>query len=165
MTYSEAIKKLRHKLILTQTEFGELLDVSFATVNRWKAGKHEPTTKIKRELFNYVRKTILSWRWNNDVTFYRRHKSKIFCNNSVFKTWLWISIIKSANIDFDTKIFVDRFKTSLERINKRTISKDEIFALLAEINSLIKNNNLGKEFYNRLLSSEYPIKLIKMIED
>jgi len=124
MTYSEAIKKLRHKLILTQTEFGELLDVSFATVNRWKAGKHEPTTKIKRELFNYVRKTILSWRWNNDVTFYRRHKSKIFCNNSFFKTWLWISIIKSAKIDFDTKIFVDRFKTSLERINKRTISND-----------------------------------------
>ena len=33
MTYSEAIKKLRHKLILTQTEFGELLGVSFATVN------------------------------------------------------------------------------------------------------------------------------------
>lgn len=50
MTYSEAIKKLRHKLILTQTEFGELLDVSFATVNRWEAGKHEPTTKIKRKI-------------------------------------------------------------------------------------------------------------------
>lgn len=46
--------------------------------------------------------------------------------------------LKSAQIDFDTKIFVDRFKTSLERINKRTISNDKIFALLAEINSLIK---------------------------
>lgn len=46
--------------------------------------------------------------------------------------------LKGAQIDFDTKIFVDRFKTSLERINKRTISNDEIFALLAEINSLIK---------------------------
>ena len=34
--------------------------------------------------------------------------------------------LKSAQIDFDTKIFVDRFKTSLERINKRTISNDEI---------------------------------------
>lgn len=73
--------------------------------------------------------------------------------------------LKGAQIDFDTKIFVDRFKTSLERINKRTISNNEIFALLAEINSLIKNNNLGKEFYNRLLSSKYPIKLIKMIEN
>ncbi len=50
MTYSGAIKKLRHKLILTQTEFGELLDVSFATVNRWETGKHEPTTKIKRKI-------------------------------------------------------------------------------------------------------------------
>lgn len=34
MTYFEAIKKLRNKLILTQTEFGELFGVSFATINR-----------------------------------------------------------------------------------------------------------------------------------
>lgn len=50
MTYLEAIRKLRHKLILTQTELDELLGVSFATVNRWEAGKHEPTTKIKRKI-------------------------------------------------------------------------------------------------------------------
>lgn len=49
MTYSEAIKKLRNKLILTQTEFGELFGVSFATVNRWEAGKFKPTTKLKRK--------------------------------------------------------------------------------------------------------------------
>ena len=30
MTYPEAIKKLRNKLILSQTEFAELLGVSFA---------------------------------------------------------------------------------------------------------------------------------------
>jgi type I restriction enzyme R subunit len=35
-----------------------------------------------------------------------------------------------------------------------------LFSLLTEINSLIKNNDLGKEFYKRLLSSEHPIKLI-----
>lgn len=34
MTYSDAIKKLRHKLILTQTEFGELLGVSFSTPSK-----------------------------------------------------------------------------------------------------------------------------------
>lgn len=56
MTYSEAIKKLRHKLILTQTEFSELLDVSFATVNRWEAGKFNPTTRIKRKLAPYFEK-------------------------------------------------------------------------------------------------------------
>lgn|GEM_PF-5894028 len=32
MTYSEAIKKLRNKLILTQTEFGEVFGVSFASL-------------------------------------------------------------------------------------------------------------------------------------
>ena len=52
MTYSEAIKKLRNKLILTQTEFG----VSFATVNRWEAGKFKPTTKLKRKLAPYFEK-------------------------------------------------------------------------------------------------------------
>ena len=67
--------------------------------------------------------------------------------------------LKGARIDFETKIFIDRFKTSLERINKREISNDE---LLAEINTLIKNNDLGKEFYKRLLSSEYPIRLLDL---
>ena len=37
-----------------------------------------------------------------------------------------------------------------------------MFALLAEINTLIKNNDLGKEFYKRLLSSEYPIRLLDL---
>lgn len=70
--------------------------------------------------------------------------------------------LKGAQIDFETKIFVDRFKTSLERINKRKISNDEIFALIGEINVLLKNNDLGKEFYKRLLSSEYSIKLLDL---
>ncbi len=70
--------------------------------------------------------------------------------------------LKGAQIDFETKIFVDRFKTSLERINNKSISNDEIYTLLAEINGLIKNNDLGKEFYKRLLSSEYPIKLLDL---
>ena len=68
--------------------------------------------------------------------------------------------LKDAVIDFETKIFKNRFKPALEKINGRKISDDEINSLLAEINQLIKNNDLGKEFYKRLTSSEYPIKLI-----
>ena len=56
MTYSEAIKKLRNKLLLTQTEFGEVLGVSFATVNRWESGKFKPTIKLKRKLAPYFEK-------------------------------------------------------------------------------------------------------------
>lgn len=50
MTYAEAIRKLRIKMILTQTEFAEFLHVSFGAVNRWETGKYKPTTKIKRKI-------------------------------------------------------------------------------------------------------------------
>lgn len=55
MTYSEAIKELRKKLILTQAEFAELLGVSFLSINRWERGKHEPTIKVKRKLATYFK--------------------------------------------------------------------------------------------------------------
>ena len=56
MNYSEAIKTLRHRLILSQTEFAELLGVSFATVNRWENGHFDPTIKIRRKLKPYFEK-------------------------------------------------------------------------------------------------------------
>ncbi len=55
MTYAEAIKELRKKLILTQTEFAELLGVSLQSINRWEKGKHEPTIKVKRKLDTYFK--------------------------------------------------------------------------------------------------------------
>lgn len=48
--YSKVIKELRNKMTLSQTEFAQLLGVSFASVNRWETGKHEPTIKIKRKI-------------------------------------------------------------------------------------------------------------------
>ena len=56
MNYQEAIKKLRNKMILSQTEFAKELDISFATVNRWETGKYEPTIKAKRKLVPYFKK-------------------------------------------------------------------------------------------------------------
>ena len=50
MTYAEAIKKLRNKMILSQMEFSKLLGVSFASVNRWETGRYERTIKVKRKL-------------------------------------------------------------------------------------------------------------------
>ena len=55
MNYSEAIKELRKKLILTQAEFALLLGVSFQSINRWERGKHEPTIKVKRKLAIYFK--------------------------------------------------------------------------------------------------------------
>lgn len=48
--YADLIKKLRKEMLLSQVEFAELLGVSFASVNRWENGQHEPTIKIKRKL-------------------------------------------------------------------------------------------------------------------
>lgn len=50
MKYSEAIKLLRKKMILSQMEFADYLDVSFGTVNRWENDKFTPIVKMKRKL-------------------------------------------------------------------------------------------------------------------
>jgi len=50
MDYQRLVKELREKLILTQQEFSNLLGVSFASINRWETGRHEPTTKVKRKI-------------------------------------------------------------------------------------------------------------------
>lgn len=50
MDYRILVKRLRDKLILTQVELADLLHVSFASINRWETGKHEPTTKVKRKI-------------------------------------------------------------------------------------------------------------------
>ena len=43
-------------MCLTQTEFGNLFNVSFVTVNRWEAGTHEPTMKIKKQLKKFFKR-------------------------------------------------------------------------------------------------------------
>ena len=50
MDYQRLVKKLREKLILSQQELAELLEVSFSSINRWETGKHEPTSKVKRKI-------------------------------------------------------------------------------------------------------------------
>ena len=56
MDYSKDLKKLREKMLLTQTEFGNLLGVSFETVNRWENGIHEPTKLAKVKILELVEK-------------------------------------------------------------------------------------------------------------
>ncbi len=48
--YQKMIVSLRNKLILSQEDFARLLGVSFASVNRWERGHHEPTIKVKRKI-------------------------------------------------------------------------------------------------------------------
>lgn len=67
-----------------------------------------------------------------------------------------------VDIDFNTKIFVNRFKPALEKINGRALSYDEIKSILSDINTTIKSNDLGKSFYNWLINPLDKIKLIDL---
>lgn len=42
MLFSDAIKAIRRKSLLTQTEFAAEIGVSYSTVNRWETGKAVP---------------------------------------------------------------------------------------------------------------------------
>ena len=59
MERSREIKQLREYLCLSQTEFAQLLGVSFVSVNRWENGHFEPTVKIKRKILNYIKNVKL----------------------------------------------------------------------------------------------------------
>ena len=56
-----------------------------------------------------------------------------------------------VDIDFNTKIFINRLKPALERINDRAFDDGEISSILTDIHNMIKNNDLGKEFYMWLI--------------
>ena len=49
MSYAEAIKALRKKMLLTQEELALQLGVAFISINIWENGHCEPTMKIKRK--------------------------------------------------------------------------------------------------------------------
>jgi len=50
MDYPKMIREYREKNYISQTELGNLLGVSYVTVNRWENGHFKPTLRCKREL-------------------------------------------------------------------------------------------------------------------
>lgn len=61
MEYKDAIKELRKRMLVSQSELAKILGVSFATVNRWEQGLHQPTYKAKRKLRNlFSKKKIIT---------------------------------------------------------------------------------------------------------
>ena len=56
MDYGKIIKRIRETLLVTQVELAEMLGVSFATVNRWEKGHHEPTITQKRAIRDLCKK-------------------------------------------------------------------------------------------------------------
>ena len=50
MDYARVLTQLREKMVVSQTELAQKLGCSFASVNRWENGAHEPTYKMKRKI-------------------------------------------------------------------------------------------------------------------
>lgn len=68
--------------------------------------------------------------------------------------------LKDSEIDFNTKIFINRFKPAIEKINGKSFGREEIIALLSELHTLMRNNDLGRSVYKRIVDSTDEIVLI-----
>ena len=55
MSFCDDIRELRQKCFLSQEAFARELGVSFATVNRWEAGKTKPTYKTMKLIDDFCR--------------------------------------------------------------------------------------------------------------
>ena len=68
--------------------------------------------------------------------------------------------LKDCEIDVNTRIFKERFKASIERINNVSLADEEVAALIAEIHELIKRKDMGKEFYRRIIQPGSSLALV-----
>lgn len=50
MIYKETIKKIKYEILLILEDFTKLLNVSFATINRWKTCKYVLTIFVKEKI-------------------------------------------------------------------------------------------------------------------
>lgn len=55
MSFSNNIKLIRQKGLLSQEAFAQVLGVSFTTVNRWETGKSKPSYKAMKLIDDYCK--------------------------------------------------------------------------------------------------------------
>lgn len=60
--------------------------------------------------------------------------------------------LKDIDLHTETRIAINRFKPAIELINGRSFTDEEIAALLDDIHSVIRNNDMGKAFYRWLIN-------------
>ena len=68
--------------------------------------------------------------------------------------------VRKQEIEFETKIFRQLFKESLTKINNFKYEDVEINLIIDKINSYIKNDDLGRKFYNWLINPLDEVRLI-----
>lgn len=60
--------------------------------------------------------------------------------------------LKDIDLHAETRIALNRFAAAVRRINGKKYSDAEILAIVDEIHSVIKNNDMGQAFYNWLIA-------------
>ena len=68
--------------------------------------------------------------------------------------------LKEIDLHTETRIAVNRFKPAIECINGRSYSNAEIQAILDEIHSVIRNNDMGRAFYRWLINPQDKTALV-----
>lgn len=66
----------------------------------------------------------------------------------------------SGNIDEDTNIFVDTFRSAINRINRTNLSVEDVQKIIGEIKIVLSADDLGKAFCRMLISGHNGLKLI-----
>ena len=61
MDYSVKLKEIRETLLISQDELAKELGFSFASINRWENGHHEPSLKGKRAIRDFCKKHHIAY--------------------------------------------------------------------------------------------------------
>lgn len=61
MAFSEDIKRIRRKELMTQEDFAKEIGVSCITVTRWETGKAKPNLKTMRLIDEYCKKNSIDF--------------------------------------------------------------------------------------------------------
>ena len=68
MSFSEDIRKIRHRVLLTQEDFAKEICVSYATINRWETGKAKPNIKTMKLIDAYCKKNQIDFDIREEIT-------------------------------------------------------------------------------------------------
>ena len=60
MSFSEDIKNIRRRSLMSQEAFAQALGVSFTTVNRWETGKCKPSYKTIKLISEFCKDNSIS---------------------------------------------------------------------------------------------------------
>lgn len=67
MKFADEIRELRHKCLLSQTDFAKEIGVSFSTVNRWETGKAKPGYKALKLIDRYCKDNAIDFSFSEAV--------------------------------------------------------------------------------------------------